>query len=108
LASTIVGFAGSYLQMKNTLEKAKAEMDAAFKVAQAEVRARSKTPAKTAPQNTEVTQCAPTAKPVDPAKTAPHKPASLFDMPASVATATAAPTESEDDPGLTRSTTRNR
>ena len=42
LSSTIVGFVGSHLQMKNTLEKAKAEMDAASKAAQAEARARSK------------------------------------------------------------------
>ena len=36
LSSTIVGFVGSHLQMKNTLEKAKADMDAASKAAQAE------------------------------------------------------------------------
>ena len=35
LSSTIVGFVGSHLQMRNTLEKAKAEMDAASKAAQA-------------------------------------------------------------------------
>src|SRR5664279_5510114 len=42
LALTIVSFVGSHLQMKNTLEKAKAEMDAASKAAQAEARAKSK------------------------------------------------------------------
>ena len=51
LSSTIVGFVGSHLQMKNTLEKAKAEMDAASKAAQAEARARSKTTAKPVPPN---------------------------------------------------------
>jgi PRTRC genetic system protein E len=90
LASTLVGYVGSHLQMKNTLEKAKAEMDAASKAAQAEARAKSKTPAKTAPPNSEVTQYAPTAKPAEPAKPAPQKPASLFDVPA--------PVEDEDDP----------
>ena len=100
LSSTIVGFVGSHLQMKNTLEKARAEMDAASKAAQAEARAKSKTPAKTALPNTEVTQYVPTAKPAEPAKPAPQKPASLFDMPAPAATATTAPTESEDDPGF--------
>jgi PRTRC genetic system protein E len=74
LSTTIVSFVGSHLQMKNTLEKAKAEMDAASKAAQAEARAKSKTPAKTAPPNTEVTQNAPTAKPAEPAKPAPRSP----------------------------------
>jgi len=100
LSSTIISFVGSHLQMKNTLEKAKAEMDAASKAAQAEARAKSKTPTKTAPPNTEVTQYAPTAKPAEPAKPAQQKPASLFDMPAPAATPTTAPDEPEDDPGF--------
>ncbi|MGA7829597.1 MAG: PRTRC system protein E [Terracidiphilus sp.] len=99
LSTTIISFVGSHLQMKNALEKAKAEMDAASKTAQAEARAKSKTSGKTAPPNTEVTQYAPTGKPAEPAKSAPQKPASLFDMPAPAATATA-PTEPEDDPGF--------
>jgi hypothetical protein len=66
LSTTIISFVGSHLQMKNTLEKAKAEMDAASKAAQAEARTKSKTPAKTAPPNAEVTQYAPTAKPTEP------------------------------------------
>jgi PRTRC genetic system protein E len=100
LSTTIISFVGSHLQMKNTLEKAKAEMDAASKAAHAEQRAKSKIPAKTAQPNTEVTQYAPTAKPAEPAKPAPQKPASLFDMPAPPATATATPVEPEDDPGF--------
>ena len=100
LAATLVGFVASHLQMKNTLEKAKAEMDAASKAAQAEARAKSKTSAKTAPPNMEVTQYAPTAKPAEPAKPAPQKPASLFDMPTPATTPTAAPAEPEDDPGF--------
>jgi PRTRC genetic system protein E len=100
LRPTLVGFVGSHLQMKNTLEKAKAEMDAASKAAQAEARTKAKTPAKTAPPNTEVTQHPPTAKPTEPAKHAPQKPASLFDMAAPAATPTTAPTEPEDDPGF--------
>jgi PRTRC genetic system protein E len=100
LSTTIISFVGSHLQMKNTLEKAKAEMDAVSKAAQAEVRAKAKTPAKTAPPNTEVTQYAPTAKPAEPAKPAPRKPTSLFDMPAPAAAPTTAPTEPEDDTGF--------
>ena len=91
LSSTIVSFVGSHLQMKNTLEKAKAEMDAASKVAQAEARAKSKTTAKPVPPKTENTQPAATVKP------APLKTASLFDLPAPAATPTAAPAESEED-----------
>jgi hypothetical protein len=89
--------------MKNTLEKAKAEMDAASKAAQAEARAKSKTPVKTALPNTEVTQYVPTAKPAkpaEPAKPAPQKPASLFDMLAPAATTTMTPAESDEDPGF--------
>ncbi len=100
LSTTIVSFVGSHLQMKNTLEKAKAEMDAASKAAQAEARAKSKTADKEAPPKTEVPQHAPTAKPAEPAKPAPQKPASLFDMPTPAATPIAAPAESEEDPGF--------
>ena len=100
LSTTIISFVGSHLQMKNTLEKAKAEMDAASKATQAEARTKSKTSAKTAPPNTEVTQYAPTAKPAEPAKPAPQKPASLFDMPAPAATVGVTPAESDEDPGF--------
>ena len=75
-------------------------MDAAEKTAQAEARGRSKTATKSVPAKTEVTQNAPSAKPVEPAKPAPHKPASLFDMPTPAAAPTTAPTEPEDDPGF--------
>ena len=100
LAATLVGFVASHLQMKNALEKAKADMDAATKAAQVEARAKSKTPIKAAPQKTEVTQNAPVTKPAEPAKPAPQKPASLFDMPITATTPTTAPAEPEDDPGF--------
>jgi PRTRC genetic system protein E len=100
LSTTIISFVGSHLQMKNTLEKAKAEMDAASKAAQTEARAKSKTPTKTVSPNTEVTQYAQSAKPTEPAKPAPQKPASLFDMPTPAATPTTAPAESEENPGF--------
>jgi PRTRC genetic system protein E len=100
LPSTIVSFVGFHLQMKNNLEKAKAEMDAASKAAQAEARAKSKTATRSVPAKTEVTQNIPSAKPAEPAKPAPQKPASLFDMPTPAATPTAAPAESEEDPGF--------
>ena len=100
LPSTIVSFVGFHLQMKNNLEKAKAEMDAASKAAQAEARAKSKTATRSVPAKTEVTQYAPTAKPTEPAKPAPQKPASLFDMPAPAATPTVTPAETDEDPGF--------
>jgi PRTRC genetic system protein E len=101
LAATLVGFVASHLQMKNALEKAKADMDAATKAAQAETRAKSKTATRSVPAKTEVLQNAPAAKPVEPVKPAPQKSASLFDMPPTPATTpTAAPAELEDDPGF--------
>lgn len=100
LSTTIISFVGSHLQMKNTLEKAKAEMDAASKAAQAEARAKLKTATRSVPAKTEVTQNAPSAKPAEPAKPAPQKPASLFDIPTPATTPTAAPAEPEDDPGF--------
>jgi PRTRC genetic system protein E len=100
LPSAIVSFVGFHLQMKNNLEKAKAEMDAASKAALAEARAKSKTPAKTAQPNAEVTQNAPTARPAEPVKPAPQKPASLFDLPAPETTTRVTPAESDDDPGF--------
>jgi PRTRC genetic system protein E len=100
LPSTIVSFVGFHLQMKNNLEMAKAEMDAASKAAQAEARAKSKTATRSVPAKTEVTQNISSAKPAEPAKQAPQNPASLFDMPTPAATPAAAPTEPEEDPGF--------
>jgi PRTRC genetic system protein E len=101
LSSTIVGFIGSHLQMKNTLEKAKAEMDAASKAAQAEARMKSKTAVKKDQPKTEATQLVATARPVEPAKPASQKSAGLFDVPTpATTTAPAAPAESEEDTGF--------
>ena len=100
LAATLVGFVASHLQMKNALEKAKADMDAATKTAQAEARAKSKTATRSVPAKTEVLQNAPAAKAVEPVKPAPQKSASLFDLSPPAATPTAAPAEPEDDPGV--------
>ena len=71
LSKTIVGFVGSHLQMKNTLEKAKAEMDAASKAAQVEARAKSKTATRSVPAKTEVSQNAP--PPSLPSRRSPHR-----------------------------------
>ena len=89
LSPTIIGFVGSHLQMKNTLEKAKAEMDAASKAAQADARAKAKTPSSKTPVKAEPAPAAAAAQSPEPAKSAPAKPASLFDAPA--------PAEDADD-----------
>ena len=90
LAATLVGFVASHLQMKNALEKAKADMDAATKAAQTEARAKSKTPTSKTPVKVEPAQAAVAAQSPEPAKPVPVKTASLFDVPA--------PVEDEDDP----------
>jgi PRTRC genetic system protein E len=59
LSSTIVSFVASHLQLKNTLERAKAEMDEAAKAAQAEVRAKSKVQPKKEPARTVTTRSEP-------------------------------------------------
>src|SRR5579859_6872650 len=46
LPATLVNFVSAHLELKNTLDRAKAEMDAAAKTAQAEARSKSRTPAK--------------------------------------------------------------
>jgi len=97
LSKTIVGFVGAHLQMKNTLEKAKAEMDAASKAAQAEARAKSKTTTKPVAPKTETRQPAAAAKPTEPVKPVPLKTASLFDLPTPAATLTTAADDSEED-----------
>src|ERR1039457_293611 len=70
LSTTIISFVGSHLQMKNTLEKAKAEMDAASRAAQAEAHAKSKTATRSVPAKTEVTQNASSTKLAESAKPA--------------------------------------
>lgn len=82
LPATLVDFVASHLQLKNTLERAKNEMDAAAKAAQADARNKSKTTA------TKVAPKPETAKPAETPKPAPQTPpeapkaASLFDAPA--------------------------
>ena len=90
LAATLVGFVASHLQMKNALEKAKADMDAATKAVQAEARAKSKTTPTRTPTKADTAPATTVVQTTEPAKPAPAKPASLFDLPA--------PVEDEDDP----------
>ena len=61
LPATLVNFVSAHLQLRNTLDRAKAEMDAAAKTAQAEARSKTKTMAKKEPPKPETT--APTDTP---------------------------------------------
>ena len=90
LAATLVGFVASHLQMKNALEKAKADMDAVTKSAQAEARAKAKTTPNRTPTKVDTAPATTVVQTTEPAKPTPAKPASLFDLPA--------PVEDEDDP----------
>jgi PRTRC genetic system protein E len=79
LPSTIVNFVSAHLQLTNTIDRAKAEMDAAAKTAQAEARAKTKTPTKKEPSKPDTDKPVAIAKPVETAKPEPPKTASLFD-----------------------------
>jgi PRTRC genetic system protein E len=99
LSPTLVSFVASHLQLKNTLEKAKAEMEEAAKTAQAEARAKAKTPGKKEQAKPEAVTPAATVKQAETAKPESPQPGNLFDAPVST-TATPAPaadTDEEDD-----------
>jgi PRTRC genetic system protein E len=79
IGPTLVDFVSGHLELKNTLDRAKAEMDAAAKAAQAEARNKSKNqPAKKEAQVAATTKPAAVEAPV-PRKTEPATP-SLFDV----------------------------
>ena len=78
LPSTLVSFVSAHLQLKNSLERAKAEMDAATKTAQAEARSKSKTSAKQGKDEATATQATP-VKPAEAVKPEPPRTPSLFE-----------------------------
>lgn len=86
LPTTLVTFVSAHLQLRNTLDRAKAEMDAAAKTAQAEARSKAKTTAKKEPPKPESTTAADSPKQTQPVKEEPSRTASLFDAPAPPAT----------------------
>jgi len=73
LPATMVNFVGAHLELKNSLDRAKQEMDAAVKAAQAEARSKSKS------AGTKPTPKPEGAKPVPPLAPEPTRAASLFD-----------------------------
>jgi hypothetical protein len=68
--------------MKNALEKAKGEMNAAAKTAQAEARSKAKMVVNRTPAKGEISPATALAQSAEPVRPAPSKPASLFDPPA--------------------------
>lgn len=82
LAAALVSFVASHLELKNTLERAKSEMDAAAKAAQAEARAKNKSTATKIASKQETAKPEETPKPVPQAPPEPPKTANLFDRPA--------------------------
>jgi PRTRC genetic system protein E len=99
LPSALVDFVAAHLQLKNTLDRAKAEMDAAAKTAQAEARSKAKMTARNTPTKPETTAATEPPKAVQPLKTEPAPPAGLFDSPAP--TTTSASEEDEEVDALT-------
>lgn len=82
LPATLVNFVAAHLELKNTLDRAKAEMDAAARTAQAEARSKSKTAATKVAPKPEPVRAAEIAKPVPQTPPVPPQAASLFDAPA--------------------------
>ncbi len=96
LPSSIVDFVASHLQLKSSLDRAKAEMDAAGKAAQAEARAK-KLPAKKELPKDESSKPAAAVKPAELAKPEPQKTFSLFDAPATTAPVLKEPDDEEEE-----------
>jgi PRTRC genetic system protein E len=93
LPAAVVGFVAAHLQLKNTLDRVKEEMDEAAKAARAEARSKARTAGKSETAKPEAPAAAP--NPAPPAKMEPIQPAGLFDASRSVA-ATAAEDEDEN------------
>lgn len=85
LPTTLVNFVSAHLELKNTLDRAKAEMDAAAKTARDEARSKTKTAATKVAPKPEPAKAPETTKPVPQAPPpVPPQAASLFDAPAPV------------------------
>jgi PRTRC genetic system protein E len=97
LPSSIVDFVSSHLQLKNTLNRAKEEMDAAAKTAQAEARSKAKTPAKKELPKAGVTPPAEPSKPAPAPQPEPPKTASLFGDPAPQTPAAASVSDADEE-----------
>lgn len=81
LPATLVNFVSSHLELRNTLDRSKAEMDAAAKTARDEARSKLKSTATKVTSKPEQVKCAETPKPLPQAPVEPPKTAGLFDTP---------------------------
>jgi PRTRC genetic system protein E len=83
LSSTLVGYVGAHLQLKNSLESAKSQMDAAAKAVQEEARSKVKNTSKGSKPQTAALGDAETEELIKPAEYKPSTNAnrSLFDLP---------------------------
>ncbi len=91
LAKTLVNYVGSHLQLKNSLENAKALMDAAAKAAQEESRTKAKSadkPGKPQAAASPALETQESGTPVEAAKPALPATLGLFDVPTATAPAT--------------------
>ena len=96
LPATLVNFVSAHLELRNTLDRAKAEMDAAAKTAQTEARSKATTTVKKDPPKPETTKPTDTPRPTQLAKEQPPRTSSLFDMPVSPVTTEAESDEEEE------------
>src|SRR5258708_16552209 len=94
LPATLVDFVSAHLQLRNTLDRVKAEIDAAAKTAQAEARSKAKTAGKKEPPKPETSTPTDIPKATQPVKEATSRTASLFDAAGPPATTT---TESDEE-----------
>ena len=79
LPATLVDFVSAHLQLKNTLDRAKAEIDAAAKAAHAEARSKSKTPSTKIAPKPEAVKDAESTRLVPQRLPEPPRAAGLFD-----------------------------
>jgi PRTRC genetic system protein E len=92
LPQTLVNFVSSHLELKNTLERAKSEMDAASKAARTEVRKKSGNQVSRKDQaDSPSPKPAPAPEIPAPVKSESPKAASLFDLPTDTPTSVASP-----------------
>ena len=100
LPQTLVNFVSSHLELKNTLERAKSEMDAASKAARTEVRKKS---GNQVSRNDQADSASPKPAPAPerpvPVKSESSKAASLFDLPTDTPTSVASPITSKASAG---------
>jgi PRTRC genetic system protein E len=79
LPATVVNFVAAHLELKNTLDRAKAEMDAAAKSAQSEARSKSRTSATKVTPKPEPAKASESAKPVPQTSSESPRAVGLFD-----------------------------